>query len=298
MKKLFLLAVLPLLLLSMQAQTVNEDVLQLQKANASLRSQLKEQRMLLTDQTKKNDSIISLLQSAVGNQQNAIIAQGLAITEQQSDFNNHQTSINAIGDAFGKRKHYAIIAAIVSVVLGLLFLWFLRKRLHAMKKAIAQNEENLNSKMTQISSQIDRQIGEIKELVEKQSKETFLTLEKHTAESNSKFTKLSADTGESLSKMSQEVNKTLESKIESVKGTLLEQLKQSSEELSGKVADVNKAIDNQITAIKASFQEQLAQSAVESNGKTAEAKKEIEKDIAALKNELSAEISKVNERLK
>ncbi|MBI3511521.1 MAG: hypothetical protein HY064_12740 [Bacteroidetes bacterium] len=242
MKKILLSLLLPSLFFSLSAQNVNDDVLHLQKSNASLKSQLKEQQALLSEQTRKTDSIFSLLQSASGEIKKNTDSQN-SITHSISDLkeqtkNSSQITSN-ISDAFGKRRTAAIIGLLVSAVIALLFLFYLKKKLSAVNNGMKQNEENFNQKFSQINQFLDKEIGELRSLQEKQNNEN-----------NARLTKQTADTNENINKLSKEVNKKIESEIQSLKGIVQEQHSQSAREFSEKISELNQTVEKKIAAIK------------------------------------------------
>lgn len=273
MKKLILIAVLPLLFCKLSAQNVNDkDFLILQKSNALLNIQLNEQKQTLLKQTKKIDSITSILQTATGEIKKNTAGQ-TSITQSISDLNEKTTNIS---QAFIDRRLYAIIAIIVIVIIVLIFFFYLKRKFSSVNNDIMQTETNLIKKISQTNDHINIETSEMKAQYEKQSKEINLAIdkqvkeinlaiEKQTIESNSSLKKLSADTAESINNLSDGFNKTIESQVTSVKGIFHEQHTQAANELSGKITELNKTV---------------------------------EKKIAAIKNELSANINEINVRLK
>jgi hypothetical protein len=242
-------------------QSITEDVLLLQKSNALLKIQLNEQKHTLLKQIQKTDSIISILQST-----NSEIKKGVdnqySIT--QCIYNLKEQTTN-ISQALSERKFYSIIAFIGSIIIVLIYLFYLKKKSVAINKNIKQNVENLNKQLSQMNENIDKEIGEIKVLVEKQTKEINLAIEKQNTENKEMLTKQLADTKDNINKMNNEINKTIENQILSVKRIFHEQLSQSANEFSEKITDVNKTI---------------------------------EKKIASIKNDISTNINEINEKLK
>lgn len=242
MKKLTLLTVLSFLFCNLSAQNVNDDVLLLQKSNASLKNRLNQQNQALLKQIQTTDSIIALLQSTTaeikktGDNQNSI-TQSVASLQQQ-DANTNQALIN-VSDAFSERKQYAIYAVIGSVLVLLLCFFYLRRKLSAINNSMKQNEENINKRISQMGEHLDKEIGEVKDVLEKQN-----------GDHKEKLTKLVANTNESIHKMNNEVNKAMESQLLSFKEIFNAQLSQSVNEFGEKITELNKTTEKKISAIK------------------------------------------------
>jgi len=230
-------------------QSTTEDVLFLKKSNALLKIQLKEQKQTLSKQIQKTDSVISLLQSTNSEIQKGADNQN-SITQ---SINNLKERVTNVNQALSKRKLYTIIAFIGSIIIVLLYLFYLKKKSVVISKNIKQNEENLNKQLSQVNEHIGKEIFEIKEKFEKQTKEINLAIEKQSTANKEMLTKQLSDTKDIINKMNNEINKTIESQILSVKGIFNEQLSLSANEFSKKITDVNKTIESQITTIKNDF---------------------------------------------
>ncbi|NCO56278.1 MAG: hypothetical protein GW876_12885, partial [Bacteroidetes bacterium] len=148
-------------------QNTTKDILFLKKSNALLKTQLNEQKQTLLKQTQKTDSIISILQTATNEIKKGADNQN-SVTQSIGNLNELTTNIS---QAFIKRRLYAIIAFIGSIIIVLLCLFYLKKKSVAINKNIKQNEENLNNKISQMNEHLNNEIGEIKAIVEKQTKE-------------------------------------------------------------------------------------------------------------------------------
>jgi len=186
MKKLFLLlAVLPLLCCNLLAQNVNDDVLLLQKSNASLKSQLKDQRTILSNQIKKTDSIMSLLQSANSEIKKNADNQN-SINQSIGDLKNQTANINQgfsnVSYAFSKRKNYSIIAFIGSIFIVLIYLFYLGKK-------FACTDENINTMSKKVNKTIESEILSVKEIYNEQLSLSAKTFDGKMTELNETFEK-------------------------------------------------------------------------------------------------------------
>jgi len=183
MKKLLFSAALLVAFSYLPAQTnisqkekpsTTEEILSLQKSNASLRNQVKEQKLALLKQIQKTDSVIAVLQSA-----NSEIKKG---AENQNSNSQSVSKLNEqtkrISQAFYKRKLYAIIAFVGSIILVLIFLTYLGRKFASVNQNIKTNEENLNNQLTQMNGHLDKEIADIKATIEKQRHEFILAKEK------------------------------------------------------------------------------------------------------------------------
>jgi len=183
-------------------QSTTEDVLFLQKSNASLKIQLKEQKSTLLKQIKKTDSIILVLQSA-----NSEIKKG---ADNQSSItqsvNNLQEQSTNISQSLSKRKLYAIIIFIGSVVIVLIYLLYLKTKSVAINKNIKQLEENLNKQLSGTQETINKMNYEINKTIENQ-----ILLVKGI------FHEQLSQSANELSEKILDVNKTIEKKIAAIK---------------------------------------------------------------------------------
>ena len=184
-KLLLLLAVLPLLCCNLLAQNVNDDVLLLQKSNASLKSQLKDQRTILSNQIKKTDSIMSLLQSANSEIKKNADNQN-SINQSIGDLKNQTANINQgfsnVGHAFSKRKNYSIIAFIGSIFIVLIYLFYLGKK-------FARTDENINTISKKVNKTIEREILSVKEIFNEQLSLSAKTFDEKMTKLNETFEK-------------------------------------------------------------------------------------------------------------
>jgi len=184
-KLLLLLAVLPLLCCNILAQNVNDDVLLLKKSNALLKSQLKDQRTILSNQIKKTDSIISLLQSAnseikkYSDNQNSINQSIDDLKKQTTNFNQ---GFRNVGQAFSKRKNYSIIAFIGSIFIVLIYLFYLGKK-------FARTDENINTISKKVNKTIESEILSVKEIFNEQLSLSAKTFDEKMTELNETFEK-------------------------------------------------------------------------------------------------------------
>ncbi len=242
MKKILFLPALFLLFCNLGAQNVDNDVLLLQKSNASLKSRLNEQNQILSQQIHTNDSIISILQAAnaeikknADNQKSTT----LAVSKLQEQSASTGKVLADISNAFGKRKMYALISGFGFLICVALLFFYFKNKLTALNAIVKQNEENFNGKIMQTNEFMDKEIGGMK-----------LQFEKESVENKSMVTKQFAASDERMNKMTSDVGKTIESQILSVKGMVQEQFSKSAIEFNEKIMELNKTIDKKIAAIE------------------------------------------------
>ena len=139
-----------------EKQSPAEEISYLQKSDALMKIQLKDQKQTLLKQIQKTDSMTLLLQSLISE-----------LKKGEENYNSMTQSINklnnqtaSIGHSLSKRKHYAVIAIVGSIMIVLAYLFFMNSKLVAINKNIQQNEEDLN-----------RQLADAKEIINKISKE-------------------------------------------------------------------------------------------------------------------------------
>ena len=218
-----LLTVFPLLFFSLSAQTVNEDVMAIKKSNDALKARLAEQNKILSKQVKTSDSLIALIQvtntevkKSLENQNG--MNQSVVKLQQQAASSN--LALKNISEAFAKRKLYAVLGALVSVLVVLLYTLYFKKKLFGMNESRKQMEEELKKKMEQQMESLNH----LSEKVDKERVETKVQLEKHIFETREVFAKQLASIIEKEDKMNREFNE--------------------------KIMDTNKAIEKKFAASK------------------------------------------------
>lgn len=252
MKKFLLVIGLPFIFCQLTAQNVNEDVLKLQKSNASLKVQLKQQNDMLAKQTHTSDSIISSLQSTNAElKKNAEHQQ--AISKSFSELKTHFTGINKvttdISNAFGKRKLYALLGGGGLLLLIILLFLLVRKKVMAFKVEVKQNEEKMEREISQLNEFVDKELGEVKNFLEKHSMDMHLAIERQSVENKSMLEKFSTESKDRLLKLNTDVNKSMETQMQSVNGYIKEQFSKSTNEFNEKIANLSNTVDKKIAAI-------------------------------------------------
>jgi len=147
-----------------EKQSTTAEVLYLQKSNALLRTQLKEQKHTLLKQIQKTDSIISILQSTTSEIKKGADNQN---SNTQSIY-TLQKQTTSIFQALSQRKLYAIIAFIGSIIIVLIYLFYMNTKLVAINKKIKQNEEISNKQIADMKDIINKMNIEINNSIEKE----------------------------------------------------------------------------------------------------------------------------------
>jgi predicted PurR-regulated permease PerM len=244
MKKLILLFALPMVLglfalnasasiaIQQGQQTSADDVDQLKKTNASLKSQLAKQRTLLMSQIRQNDSSISKLKAISSKQQSAISGLEASIKNQQAELSKQQDELNKVPEAVNQRSHvfgakrtFAFLAVIAAFILVIIYVLSLRKKVDAFNENLKKAEDSLNQKVMQAGA-------ELKDNLSRDITSMKAMLERQTTENKNRIIALLADANQMVHKMGDEVNKTTDVKIGALKSELAASVNAVNEKLS------------------------------------------------------------------
>ena len=157
-----------------ELQSVKDDVTSLKKSSATLKSQINEQKEALKVLSKKTESIISLLQLA-GNEIKKNADNQTSIYGSIKNLNDKSARVS---QAFSYRKKLAIIAFIIGLVGGIVFLFLLIRRLSAINKTVKGIEEDYKKSLLQMNDQMNREIYELKEIIKQQAGQSMAAIEK------------------------------------------------------------------------------------------------------------------------
>jgi len=179
MKKLLFSTALLLSFCYLLAQTSNsqspvKEILSLQKSNASLKMQLKEQKITLLKQTQKTDSIFSMLQAANVEIKKGVESQN-AINQSIASLKEQTANINQV---LSVRKTYSIIAFIGFIIIVMILYFYMERKSAVINKSIKKNEEKFEMQLSQMSERLEKEIADVKENIEKQKSEINLLIEK------------------------------------------------------------------------------------------------------------------------
>lgn len=243
MKKiLFLLfPIYSVLCCNLAAQNINNDVLVLQKSNASLKSRLNEQNLILLKQIHTSDSILALLQVATieikknaDNQKNI----NAAVSKLQTQTSSTNRATADISNAFGKRKMYGLIAGIGFIILILAVFLFFRNKLLVLKSEVKQNDENVNRNVAQLNDFVDKELGELRTIVTKNFNDLNLVIEKQSLENKTVLSKQIMDCNDRIGKVGVETNRNIENQIQLVNEKIQDQISQAAKEFDKKIASL------------------------------------------------------------
>ncbi len=227
-------------------QSIKDEVTSLKKSNASLKSQLIEQKKAIDIQTQKTESIITLLKSA-GNEIKKNADNQTSIYGSIKNLNEKSARVS---QAFSYRKKLAIIAFICALIGGIVFLFLLIRKLSAINKTVKGNEADYKKGLLQMNDQMNKEIYELKEIIKQQAGQSMAAIEKLGGESKEMITKLSSDTSASIEKMNAGLNKIIETRIAEVEGSLNEKIKKSDKESLERTGELNGILDSKISAIR------------------------------------------------
>ncbi len=206
--------------LQQDKQPTADEVAQLIRANASLKSQVAKDRTMLAKQIQQNESGITKLKADAARQQAVINDLKTTLSSQQEELSKVPEAIAARSYLFGKKRILAVSLIILAFVLVVVYIIILKKKVDAFIEGLKKVENNLSQKQEQENAQL-------KDYLIKETADLKAMLERQTHENKNRIVALLADANQLVHKMGDEVNKATDMKLAALKnehGTSIHQL--------------------------------------------------------------------------
>lgn len=298
MKKLLLIFISLFTFLILQGQVANqesnnysEDLAVIKKSIATMQKQLKDQKLIISKQNIKIDSLNNILKNLNTEIQENISYQ---VTYNKS-VNDLYQRINNVNNALAERKLYAIITFVIAVLVVLLIFYFSRKTFLKLKKIINQKEDELNEKITNTNDKLTDNINKNNELIHKNYNELIDNLKNIQNELETKISNLQT--------LIDEKNRVLNMEFNDKLSLTISNFNVDRDELKENLNNMKASMNNEINLLKSSislinnYLDEQRMNLTNLNGKLVEFSSDNDKKIAIIHDELNNNINEIHEKI-
>jgi len=298
MKKLLLIFISMFTFLILQGQVANkesnnysEDLAVIKKSIATMQKQLKDQKLIISKQNIKIDSLNNILKHL-----NTEIQENTSYqVAYNKSVNDLYQRINNVNNALAERKLYAIITFVIAVLVVLLIFYFSRKTFLKLKKIINQKEDELNEKIKNTNDKLTDNINKNNELIHKNYNELIDNLKNIQNELETKISNLQT--------LIDEKNRVLNMEFNDKLSLTISNFNVDRDELKENLNNMQVSINNEINLLKSSislinnYLDEQRMNLTNLNGKLVEFSSDIDKKIAIIQDELNNNINEIHEKI-
>lgn len=298
MKKLLLIFISLFTFLILQGQVANkesnnysEDLAVIKKSIATMQKQLKDQKLIISKQNIKIDSLNNILKHL-----NTEIQENTSYqVAYNKSVNDLYQRINNVNNALAERKLYAIITFVIAVLVVLLIFYFSRKTFLKLKKIINQKEDELNEKIKNTNDKLTDNINKNNELIHKNYNELIDNLKNIQNELETKISNLQT--------LIDEKNRVLNMEFNDKLSLTISNFNVDRDELKENLNNMQVSINNEINLLKSSislinnYLDEQRMNLTNLNGKLVEFSSDIDKKIAIIQDELNNDINEIHEKI-
>ena len=298
MKKLLLIFISMFTFLILQVQVANkesnnysEDLAVIKKSIATMQKQLKDQKLIISKQNIKIDSLNNILKHL-----NTEIQENTSYqVAYNKSVNDLYQRINNVNNALAERKLYAIITFVIAVLVVLLIFYFSRKTFLKLKKIINQKEDELNEKIKNTNDTLTDNINKNNELIHKNYNELIDNLKNIQNELETKISNLQT--------LIDEKNRVLNMEFNDKLSLTISNFNVDRDELKENLNNMKASMNNEINLLKSSislinnYLDEQRMNLTNLNSKLVEFSSDNDKKIAIIHDELNNNINEIHEKI-
>jgi chromosome segregation ATPase len=298
MKKLLLIFISMFTFLILQGQVANqesnnysEDLAVIKKSIATMQKQLKDQKLIISKQNIKIDSLNNILKHL-----NTEIQENTSYqVAYNKSVNDLYQRINNVNNALAERKLYAIITFVIAVLVVLLIFYFSRKTFLKLKKIINQKEDELNEKIKNTNDKLTDNINKNNELIHKNYNELIDNLKNIQNELETKISNLQT--------LIDEKNRVLNMEFNDKLSLTISNFNVDRDELKENLNNMKASMNNEINLLKSSislinnYLDEQRMNLTNLNSKLVEFSSDNDKKIAIIHDELNNNINEIHEKI-